>query len=166
MLKEPYSTHQKTAIFTEKYQQIFSRRISPSLIFLLYEMYRIIDKNCSEIRNEGAADYKTTRFFFIYLFREILDEDEKGRGILEDADNFYNTYKDQYGDAFDKLSRMLMLDFNNYVESQEGYGQYFEYKNILRNAQRTREMSKQIITDYRKGLIHHPEENFAKLLGS
>lgn len=166
MLKEPYTTHQKTAIFTEKYQQIFTRLISPPLIFLLYEMYRIIDKNCSEITNEGAADYKTTRFFFIYLFREILDEDEKGRGILENANSFYKTYKDQYEDALDKLSRMLILDFNNYVDSQEENEQYFEYKNILRNTQRTREMAKQIITDYRKGLIHHPEESFAKLLGS
>ncbi|GAI06333.1 unnamed protein product, partial [marine sediment metagenome] len=90
--------------------------------------------------------------------------DEKGKEILADADSFYKTYKDKYGDAFDKLSRMLILDFNNYVESQEEDGQYFEYKNTLRNAQRTGEMAKQIITDYRKGLIHHPEESFAKLL--
>ncbi len=164
MLKEPYTTHQKTAIFTEKYQQIFNRLISPPLIFLLFEMYRIINDNCTEIKNEGAADYKTTRFFFIYLFHEIFKEDEKGIDMLANADSFYKTYKDQYGDAFDKLSRMLILDFNNYVESQEENGKYFEYKNILRNAQRTREMAKQIITDYKKGLIHHPEESFANLL--
>lgn len=108
--------------------------------------------------------YKTTRFFFIYLFREIFEEDERGMEMLADADSFYKTYKDQYGDAIDKLSRMLILDFNNYVESQEENGQFFEYKNILRNAQRTREMAKQIITDYKKGLIHHPEESFANLL--
>jgi len=38
------------------------------------------------------------------------------------------------------------------------------FEAILRNAQRTREMLKQIVTDYKKGLIHHPEENFANLL--
>lgn len=164
VLKEPHTTHQKTAIFTEKYQQIFSRHISPPLIFLLHEMYRIIDQNCSEIKNEGVSDYKTTRFFIIYLFREILDEDELGKGLLGNADSFYKTYKDVYGNAFDKLSKMLVLDFNNYVESQEENQQYFEYKNILRNAQRTKEMAKQILTDYKKGLIHHPEESFANLL--
>jgi hypothetical protein len=164
VLKEPHTTHQKTAIFTEKYQQIFTRHISPPLIFLLYEMYRIINENCSEIKNEGVSDYKTTRFFLIYLFREILDEDELGKGLLGNADSFYKTYKDVYGDAFDKLSKMLILDFNNYVESQEENEQYFEYKNILRNAQRTKEMAKQILTDYKKGLIHHPEESFDKML--
>ncbi len=70
-------------------------------------MYRIINNNCAGIKNEGAADYKTTRFFFIYLFREIFEEDEKGIGILADADSFYKTYKDKYGDAIDKLSLFL-----------------------------------------------------------
>ena len=166
VLKEPHTTHQKTAIFTEKYQQIFSRHISPTLIFLLYEMYRIITRNCSGIKNEGVSDYKTTRFFLIYLFREILDEDELGKGLLRDADNFYKTYKDVYGNAFDKLSQMLILDFNNYINSQEEHNQYFEYKNVLQNAQRTREMATQILTDYKKGLIHHPEESFGKILVS
>lgn len=164
VLREPHTTHQKTAIFTEKYQQIFSRHISPPLIFLLYEMYRVIDQNCSGINNEGVSDYKTTRFFLIYLFREILDEDQLGKGLLENADSFYKTYKDVYEDTFDKLSKMLVLDFNNYVGSQEEHDQHFEYKNILRNAQRTKEMAKQILTDYKKGLIHHPEESFGKML--
>ena len=164
VLKEPHTTHQKTAIFTEKYQQIFSRHISPPLIFLLFEMYHIIDQNCSGIKNEGVSDYKTTRFFLIYLFREILDEDRLGKGLLGNADSFYKTYKDVYVDAFDKLSKMLILDFNNYIDSQEEHDQYFEYKNILRNAQKTKEMAKQILTDYKKGLIHHPEESFANLL--
>ena len=166
VLKEPYATHQKTAIFTDKYQQIFTRHVSPPLIFLLYEMYRIIDKNSSQIKNEGAADYKTTRFFFMYLFREILDEDDLGKRLLENPDGFYANHKDTYDDAFDKLSKMLMLDFNNYVETQEENGQYFEYKNILRNAQRTKEVAKQVITDCKKGLIHHPEERFSRLLGT
>jgi len=164
VLKEPHATHQKTAIFTDKYQRIFSRRISPPLILLLYHMYRIIAKNCSKIKNAGVSDYKTTRFFLMYLFRQILDDDPLGKELLGNADGFYRTYKDVYEDTFDKLSRMLILDFNNYVDNQEENNQYFEYKNILRNAQKTGEMAKQILTDYKKGLIHHPEEGFSKML--
>lgn len=164
ILKEPYTAHQKTQIFTENYYRIFSRHISPQLVFLLYEIYRNVDKNCASIKNAGARDYKTTRFFFIYLFREIFDKDEIGSKLLLDADSFYKTYKDKYEGAFDKLSQMLVLDFNNYVADQEEDNQYFDYKNILRNAQMTERMARQIITDYSKGLIHHPEERFSKLL--
>lgn len=164
VLKEPYTAHQKTQTFTENYYRIFSRHVSPPLIFLLYEMYRNIDKNCASIENAGARDYKTTRFFFIYLFKEIFEEDESGSKLLSDADSFYQTYKGRYEVSFDKLSQMLVLDFNNYVADQEENNQYFDYKNILRNAQMTQKMARQIITDYKKGLIHHPEERFSKLL--
>jgi len=166
MLKEPHTAHQKTQIFTENYQRIFSRHISPPLIFLLHEMYRNIDKNCSGIRNPGARDYKTTRFFLMCVLREILDEDELGQRLRADADHFYRIHKDRYNDAFDKTSSMLVLDFNNYVASQEQTNQYFDYKNILRNAQMTQNMARQIITDYKKGLIFHPEESFSQLLAS
>lgn len=164
VLKEPYTAHQKTQIFTENYYRIFSRHISPPLVFLLYEMYQNVDNNCANIKNAGARDYKTTRFFFIYLFREIFDEDKIASKLLLDADSFYQTYKDKYEGAFDKLSQMLVLDFNNYVADQEENNQYFDYKNILRNAQMTEKMARQIITDYKRGLIHHPEERFSKLL--
>ena len=100
----------------------------------------------------------------MYLFRQILGDDPLGKGLLENADDFYRTYKEVYGGTFDKLSRMLILDFNNYVDSQEENNQYFDYKNILRNAQKTVEMGRQILTDYKKGLIHHPEESFNKML--
>ena len=71
---------------------------------------------------------------------------------------------DESRSVFNLFLRNNKFDFNNYVESQEENDQYFEYKNILRNAQRTKEMAKQILTDYKKGLIHHPEESFGKIL--
>jgi hypothetical protein len=164
VLKEPYNAHQKSQLFTDHYYRIFSRHISPPLIYLLYKMHENIDRNCANIKNFGARDYGTTRFFFLYLFRQIFEQDEIGCQLIEDPNLFHNTYKDKYNDAFNKLSKLLVLDFNNQVSAQEEKEQYFDYKNILRNAQMTSQMAREIIRDYEKSLIFHPEEKFSALL--
>jgi len=164
ILKESYTAHQKTQIFTENYQRIFSRHITPPFIYLLWRMYENINRNCAAIVNAGARDYKTTRFFFMYLFREIFDKDPTGSTLMSDPDAFYKTYKDKCDDAFDKLSQLLILGFNNYITTQQEDNQFFDYKNILRNANMTKNMARDIISDYEKSLIFHPEGKVSNLL--
>lgn len=166
VLKESYTAHQKTKLFTDNYQRIFSRHISPLLICLLWQMYGIINENCAVIDNPGARDYRTTRFFFMFLLREIFEEDPIGSELIRETVEFYKTYADKYRAAFDKLSRMLVLGFNNYVAVQQEDGKFFDYKNVLRNAQLTKDMAREIITDYKRALIFNPEGTVSNLLTS
>lgn len=166
VLRDSYITHQKTQLFTEHYQRIFSRHINPPLIHLLWLMYMMIDNNCAAITNPGARDYKTTRFFIMYLFREIFDKDEVGRGLVVDSDTFYKTYGSKCQEAFDKLSKMLIIGFNNYIATQQEQDneQFFDYKNILRNEKLTKNMARDIISKYETSLIFQPEGKVSSLL--
>jgi len=166
VLKEPFTTHQKTKIFTENYYNIFSRHINPPLIYLLWKMYDKIDGNCKDIKNVGARDYKTTRFFFMFLFSEIFETDEVGSQLLSDSESFYKTFQAKCDAAFYKLSKLLVLGFNNYVTIKEEGGEYFDYKNILRNGPMTGAMGREIISDYEKSLVFHPEGRVSTLLTS
>ena len=167
VLCEPYSTHQKTEIFTEKYNAIFSRHLSPPLIFVLDLMYDEIDIACNEIKNSGARDYKTTRFFFMQLFRKILDDDSAGKLLLEDANRFYEAYDGKkVTDGFSSLAKLLVIGFDHYVYNKEKDGSWFDYKNALRSASQTQDMTSQILLIYKTSLVLHPEGAFARLIGA
>ena len=166
MRLEPYTAHQKTQIFETNYSNIFSRHINPPLIFLLWEMYRIIDSNCSAIVNPGAADYGTTRFFLMSIFRQLFDKDPLGVQLATDADGFYKTYKEKYEYAFDALSKMLILGFNHYIQLKEKESDFFDYKNYLRNAKMSQQLATTIIADYETSLIFHKEGIISNLLSN
>ena len=164
VLEEPQTAHQKTQIFTDSYQRIFSRHIDPPLIYLLSTMYDNIDRSCANIENIGVRGYKTTRFFIMYLFKEIFKKDDVASKMLFDADDFYITYKDKIDNAFDKLSQLLVLGINNHIKLQQEGDQVFDYKNVLRNSTMIKNMARDIISDYEKSLIFHEEGKISKLL--
>jgi hypothetical protein len=162
-LKEPYTAHQKTQIFTDNYNKIFNRHINASYIFLMAEMFRAIDDNRDQIEDEGIRSYKLTRFFFVYIFRLIFESDTGGRELLTNPLKFLTTYKDKYYNAFVKLFRLLVLDFNYYVNNEKQKG-YFDYKNNLRNATKVNEMANEIVVAYKRQLVRHPEDAFSQLI--
>jgi hypothetical protein len=163
VLKEPYTAHQKSKIFSDNYNLIFNRRMNAKTIFMLDEIYNAIDANISEIEDDGIAGYKLTRFFFVYVFRLIFEQDEKGKLFIHDASNFLQLYQSSYNEAFIKLFKIIVLDFNNYVNDQKLTG-YFDYKNTLRNAAKVASMAQYIVTAYRKLLVHHPEDSLSALI--
>lgn len=165
-LKEPYTVHQKTQIFTDNYMKIFSRHVDASCIFILDEMYRAIDESKHLIEDDGIRSYKLTKFFFIYVFRLILEADAVGKELLANPKTFIEAYKSNYFEAFGKLFKLLVLDFNFVIdrEKQKGNG-YFDYKNSLRNATAVNELASEISLSYKRQLVRHPEDSFYKLVG-
>ena len=164
VLKEPFNAHQKTKLFTENYSKIFSRHITPPFLFILFKMFGNVDANCKRIENLGARDYGTTRFFVMYLLREIFDKDDIGSTLLGDADSFLKEYGRKLDEAIDKLSKMLVIGFNNYVATQVEGEQYFDYKNILRNEKLMKAMARDIYSKYETSILFHPEGKLSNLL--
>ena len=163
-LIEPYIAHQKTQIFSDNYTKIFNRYINASYIFLMAEMYRAIDEHCDRIEDEGMRTYKSTRFFFIYVFRRIFDSDPIGKRLLDDPAEFFKNYKDKFYAAFETLFKLLALDFNYYVNGEKQKG-YFDYKNTLRNAAKVTALADELIHSYNRQLVRHPEDAFSQLMG-
>lgn len=164
-LKEPYTAHQKAEIFASNYIKVFNRHIDASFIFLLAEIYRAIDEKNDLIEDEGIRTYKLTRFFFVYIFRLIFDDDPAGKELLENPSVFLEKYLNKYFEAFSKLFQLLVLDFNYNIKSEKDNNQgYFDYKNSLRNAEKTREMSNEVVKAYKRHLVHHKEDSFSSLI--
>ena len=162
-LKEPHAAHQKTRIFTDNYNAVFNRYVNASQIFLLAEIYRAVDSNSHLIDDEGIRTYKLTRFFFVYVFRQLFENDPIGKTLIADPASFLKTYPNKYFGAFETLFKLLVLDFNNYVSDQKQAG-YFDYKNVLRNSPKVSAMANEILTAYKKLLVHHPEDAFSRMV--
>lgn len=166
-LKESHIAHQKTHIFTDNYNRIFNRNITAVYIFLLREMYNAIESNKNLIEDEGIRSYGSTRFFFIYVFRLIFESDLVGKEFLENPSAFYKKYKDRYYDAFVKLFKLLALDFNYHVTQEKDKSQgFFDYKNVLRNSAKVRDMAEEMVLSFKRQLIRHPEDSFEKLIST
>lgn len=162
-LKEPYTAHQKTQIFTDNYIKIFNRYVNASFIFVIAEMYRAIDENSGQIEDDGIRSYKLTRFFFVYIFRLIFDNDPVGKELLANPAEFIQKYKAEFYKAFEKLFRLLVLDFNYYVKEEKKKG-FYDYKNSLRNAIKVNAMADEFIIAYKRQLVRHPEDAFSQLI--
>lgn len=164
-LKEPYTVHQKTQIFTDNYMKIFNMHINASYIYLLNEMYRAIDDNCNQIEDEGIRSYKLTRFFFLYIFRLILEGDAIGKELLNNPSEFEAKYKAACYSAFTKLFNLLVVDFNYLVtEEKQKVDGYFDYKNALRNSNEVTKLTGNITVAYKRQLVRHPEDAFSQLI--
>jgi len=52
------------------------------------------------------------------------------------------------------------------VYNKEKDGSWFDYKNALRSASQTQDMTSQILLIYKTSLVLHPEGAFARLIGA
>jgi len=164
-LKEPHTTHQKTKIFSDNYNKIFSKKVNAYYIYLLNCMYNAIDKNIDKIEHEGVKTYKTTRFFFLYVFRIILEQDQIGKELIKDSMAFYNKYsKKDFIELFSVLFNLIVHDFNYLVKEISSDDEYFDYKNDFRSFKKVDEMASKMLVDYKKSLNRHPEDSFDKII--
>ncbi|MBU0713410.1 AIPR family protein [bacterium] len=163
-LKEPHITHQKTKIFSENYYNIFNRSINAAYIFLLYCMYLGIEINIRKIDHDGIRTYKTTRFFFMYVFRLILDQDTLGNLLVNSPKDFFEQYPDKLIDKFGKLFSIIVHDFNYLIKDIIQGAPYYDYKNELRNYKKVNELAEKVLVDYKKSINRHPEDSFESII--
>ena len=163
-LKEPHTTHQKTKIFSDNYNSIFNRRINAIYIFLLNCMYEGINNNINLVEHDGIKNYGTTRFFFLYTFRLILEQDPLGELLIDAPSDFYQQYPDDLRIKFGKLFRVIVHDFNYSIKEIVEKEPYFDYKNELRNFQKVKELAEKLLVDYKKSVTRHSEDSFESII--
>ena len=163
-LKEPHTTHQKTKIFSDNYNNIFNRNINAAYIYLLNCMYYGIENNIDKIEHDGIKTYKTTRFFFIYVFKLILEQDNLGNMLIKSPLDFYENYPKNLIEQFGKLFCVIVHDFNFMIKEIIEKSPYYDYKNEFRNYKRVVELANRILVDYKKSINRHPEDSFDNIM--
>jgi hypothetical protein len=134
---------------------------------MLNEMYKAIDNNIDEILHSGIQSYKTTRFFFVYLFRLIFEIDTAGNEFLENPKAFYEKNKAKnFSSIFGKLFCVVAPDFNFLIGDLEKKAGFFDYKNELRNSDWVDEIANKLLSEYKKSINRHIEDSFSYILSA
>jgi hypothetical protein len=162
-LKAPYFSHEKTKLFNDHFNEIFSSKINATYIYLLYEMFESISNNLDKIKNQNLRTYKPTRYLLLYVFRLILEQDEIGKELVENPKEFYKKNQTKnYRLIFEILYSKIIIDFN-YLVDEKTKDSFFDYKNELRNITKSTDMAKQLLREYEKNIGRHSEDQFSEI---
>lgn len=163
-LKEPYNTHLKTKMFTDNYNRIFSRKMTCQKIFLSYIIYKIINENSNELKNQLIRDYGLAKFTILGFFRDIFENDDLGKKVLENPDEYVKGDKIEIlKQTINDIFKLMALDINSYIDYYIQNEEYFDYKNLFKNKDFIYNMNTEIIKDYNKYLIKSPESSLGNL---
>jgi hypothetical protein len=84
-LKEPWATHRKYEVFDEKHADLFGRPdVTADRIVLCNIVAEEITEGLRNLRNQLFAKYVLTKFFLMYVLREIFDNDDLTEAIQHD----------------------------------------------------------------------------------
>lgn len=167
-LKRPHNTHLKQKLFGEDYPKIFSRNITAEKIYLACLIYITIEDCGDLLEDEHIRDYGLALFFFSYALGEILRGDPLGSEILNNPKEYVTEQKDiVLLAALKKQWELITPDINADIEEYiEAHGNYFDYKNLFKNSQFVKDLSRKIKADYIRTTRRNQSDSFENIYAS
>ena len=162
--KQPYNTHLKTKIFSDEYEKLFSRKTTCQKIYLANLIFKIINENTDKLSNLQIRGYGLSKFAILRFFRDILEADDLGKGIIEYPDDYiHGNNLEILKKSIEKLFELISLDINAFIKEYIEENEFFDYKNLFKNSHFVDKMSIEIIRVHEKDMIRHPEDSFKKI---
>jgi len=166
-LCSPQNAHLKNSLFGERYSKIFSREITADKIYLAFIIYNIIEQHVADLQNEQVKTYGLSKLFFCHLIGEILRLEDIGQSVLSNPRNYVVNKKEQMRESITLLWKLLVPEIDAYIEQYtEQNGGFFDYKNVFKNAEFVKAMTRQIKSDHQRILVRHPEDSFESILNA
>ena len=163
-LKRPSSVQRYSKIFDDMHQEIFARpEVTGGRIIALFELYKEIERNLSQIRPELFAGYQITKFFLLYLIADVLSEDEVGKAFCKKPEDFYNTsnQKTCLLECMQIILTDLIIDLN--AEFEDEGGENFDFKAAFKAPNSLRNLSNRVVSSHKKLIARGRTESFSQL---
>lgn len=166
-LSSPHNTHLKQKMFGEDYTDIFSRKINAEKIYLATLIYNVVRDNAVLLENERIRDYGLSLFFFSYVLSEIMRKDVIGTMILNNPRSYVTGQKPILINTLKRLWELITPDINIDIEEYgEANGGFFDYKNVFKNSQFVKNMSRKIKSDYVRLIRRNSSDSFSNIFRS
>ena len=150
-LKEPWATHRKYRVFDDKHFSLFSRpAVNVDRIIMLHMMTKVIDNEARpRITKTLFGKHILTRFFLMYVMREIMESDDVGRQVIEKPDRFVRSKEDRsrLSQCLGSILKELVVDLNYELKN---FSEDFDYRGRLREEEWMKEMTRRLVTEYQK----------------
>lgn len=149
-LKEPWATHRKYEVFEDKYADLFGRpEVTADRIVLCTIVMGQVAEHSKGIANELFAKYVLTQYFLLYVIREILANDELGRVAITGPEAFVRNRdnRQKFATCIGRIVSDVVSDLN---EEVKGFGDDFDYRDKLRDAEWVKTLTGTLKKDYLK----------------
>jgi hypothetical protein len=163
-LGSPHNTHLKQKLFGDDYSRIFSRKINAEKIYLASLLYTTVKDNADLLTEEHIRNYGLALAFFTYTLSEIMQEDDLGEQILQNPRTYVTDEREVLLATLKKQWELITPDINIDIEEYaESHDNYFDYKNLFKNSQFVKEMSRKIKADYTRIYRRNAENSFGNI---
>ncbi len=149
-LKEPWATHRKYQVFDDKHADLFGRpEVTADRIVVCHEILKAIEGANDKIENKLFGKYVLTKYALLFMLREILEKDERGKELLISPVEFVRNAPDRehLRQVLRQLLNDVIVDVNAEVRE---FGEDFDYRGRLREEKWVRELSGKVTGTYLK----------------
>jgi len=165
--QEPYNSHLKNKLLGDRYEQIFSRRITPAKIYLPFFIYNIIQENDGLLEPEQVRNYGLGKFAVLRFMGDVLRDEELGAKLCDSPDEYFTEDKKEIlKQSLTQLFKFVSIEINasikEYVDDLPE-GQLFDYKNLFKNRQFVDKISNEVLRGRKRALLRNPEDAFSEM---
>ncbi|MCX5753083.1 MAG: AIPR family protein, partial [Candidatus Krumholzibacteria bacterium] len=149
-LTEPWATHRKYQVFEEKHADLFGRpEVTAHRIVFYHLLAKSIDESSSGLDNKLLGKYALTRYVILYMVCQVLRDDETGRAALASPKDFVLDLRKRtrIQSCIKRVIGDMIVDINHEVEE---YGEDFDYRGRLRDAEWVKNLSREVVGSYKK----------------
>lgn len=166
-LKLPSRVQRPARIFDDWHTEIFSRpEVTGDRIIVLFKTFNIIDEKLDLIKPTLFGGYQITKFFLLYLLRRVLEDDIKGKDFCQHPEIFLlsDSNEEITRSAINTVIGDLIIDLN--AEFDERGGQDYDFKSVFKKMDELQNLSKPILTSYKKCIVRGRTTSFSELIES
>jgi len=165
--EEPHKTHLKTNFYSDKYEELFSRKMNCKKIYLAFLCYSVILDGLEKIDNLPVRGYGLARFSILRIIRVILEDDTLGKKIIDNPDDYLmGDNLEKLKKAMTKMFNLIALDLNSFISEYITEEEFFDYKNLFKNKEFVDKLKTSVLTSHKKTIVRHPEDKFVNIYNS
>jgi hypothetical protein len=154
-LRQPWSCHQTYKLFDDLHAEIFARpEVNADRVVVVHDAFDVITSSLPNIQDQLLAGYRLTRYFLLYLLREALALDDRGKEFCADPGPFLNATRgrQRVRDCLEAVIKDLVVDLNAELKERTENGNPFDYKRELKSAKSVRDLAFNILPSYQKAI--------------
>ena len=164
-LEQPWACHQSYRVFDELHAEIFARpEVTAERIYARYLAYQCVLTAIDKISDGLVKSYRLTGYVVLFLLRQALEQDAKGRvfvtdpsALLKEKDGAQRLQR-----ALGQILDDLIVDVNAEIKDRTEADKPLDHKREFKGATSVREFAKNILPIYQKAIQRGRASSFEK----
>jgi hypothetical protein len=167
-LQTPWACHQGYRVFDELHAEIFARpEVTADRIYSRYLAYQAVLSAELRIDNELLRAYRLTDYVLLFLLRQALDLDPKGRLFVTVPEKLLaeKNGEDRLGKALTAVLEDLVVDVNAEIKERDEAKKPVDFKREFKSPNAVRDFAKNILPIYTKAIQRKRASAFGEIFG-